>query len=578
MIPYSDFAVHRELLGIFEDLLSMCLRMLESTKLVDADKLGIKHCIKIIHCGLGIDEIRPNLVPALLEIIETHILPFLLLTEDDFDNFENNPVEFVNKLRTDSEEIETLQTSIYELILKVWSISSTDFTIQRAHSTKSQSEDPTYFSQLMNFWFSKLDQILKSTSEEDIKIKDVILSLLCSMSPLINSGLYDSKLINTLLTELWLYSCSDEFPESNLTIVPKILFFCENIYMCGLDSNTLSTVWNCHLYWMEKSVEAIKIQAWISLSKFVTDPEIMEEYEKNLEGIISIYIQMMEHNHDEIICSFQDVLERFSYWIHTHVFNIVTQITDRLSISKKDVAYGWLVILNIVLEAIGHDHKLVQKIDARLLSIFSTILTYQSSDWIGILTDWLQKIYDSTNEMTTSIEICFPQLLETVHHIHYLDRFGDGYYEFLKMGDFIWTMIETNHNEIFEENSDGCSMLDSVLNAMFAVLEISKRDFNVPEAMAAFKVMRYLLSYCPGQLDSTLPSFLLSLTTAMQSEDIGHFTRLELDQVFQSCLEYNSELTFTTAQQLSCSAHINSFITHSKVQEIEEIDAGKSLF
>ena len=82
------------------------------------------------------------------------------------------------------------------------------------------------------------------------------------------------------------------------------------------------------------------MQASLVFPKLLMQQESVEDCEPFLEDVLSVYIFLMVHNHDDIVYAFEDVIRTYSYCIQHHVGEVVDSVLDRYAISKQTALYG----------------------------------------------------------------------------------------------------------------------------------------------------------------------------------------------------------------------------------------------
>ena len=397
-----------------------------------------------------------------------------------------------------------------------------------------------------------------------------MLTLFKCLSPTITGTCFEIELVNSILFEYASLISNDRLQSHEAILVPKMLYLFEDYSMIDFKRATLKSITKCHLDCLLATNESIKLQSLISLPKFITNQEIMEEFEDQLEFILSVYIKMMEHNNDDIIYSFQDILFSYSYCIQPYVMQIIDQINDKIVVLGNQSVYGWLNILSIVLEAVEYDVKMMAEIDSKIYNILNFIIQGDIEDKIELILDCMASIFRSLNDVTNCIATYLPFLLHTVHAQNNFLKPGIGYFRYKKMSNFVWEIISSDIKLIYKTLEDKDWLFDIINQTMLLILHLCQRNPTTIEAMAAFKIMKNLLEHSTDELDNLLPEYVEILSNAIKWDNPNEFQKLEFTEIFDKCLKYNTELTFEITQKLDKNVSMQSFLNHEKIIEIED--------
>lgn len=119
-----------------------------------------------------------NLIaPACVRLVKESLLKYLILTETQIEDFQSNEIEFINNMKSDIEEIDTVRNCIV------------DFITTLAGVKDGETNDYIFMHDLFKFCYEHIQTSFKD-SQVDFKDKDVLLVLLCCLSPTVVSNDY----------------------------------------------------------------------------------------------------------------------------------------------------------------------------------------------------------------------------------------------------------------------------------------------------------------------------------------------------------------------------------------------------
>ena len=154
VLDYHEYNTHNQLKTHIEEIMNLWIAILKKIQSEDKNDGIVKYSVKIMTDIIEIRDCRPKVLPAWLDLIENDLLQHLLLKEIDIDNYENNPNEFINKMRSDSEDIQDAKNQIIDFITKIACI-------------KEETKDDAKFAhpyskQIFNYWVRMNDNFRDS--------------------------------------------------------------------------------------------------------------------------------------------------------------------------------------------------------------------------------------------------------------------------------------------------------------------------------------------------------------------------------------------------------------------------------
>lgn len=540
-----------------EHIVQHCIESIQNPSKTNSKSLTLP--IQILSLWITKSSVAHLIAPHCLTLIKENLLQHLLLTDQEVENFAENPLEFINCMRNDTEDILTVRSCII------------DFIIQIAGFTPCEEKDFKYMKSLYHFWVEHMEKF--DDEDMDFRLKDVLLVLLSCLASSLVATDYWVKETNQIFIKLWKVLTNDQQKVENQILTYRILYLFEEFSQMEMYLSTFTEIgkyYSLEDQGLDSRSEWIKIQAALLLPQVIMHQEMIEEFEPLLSKILSCYISLMVYNHDEIIYAFQDFLRTYSYWIQPYVMELWTQVFDRYAISKDTAAYGCISILSIILEAISYDGKIIEKLHHKLVGMFHDVLIQKNGDCIKLVISCIDLMIEALDEVTDGIASLIPRVLSLVHQYKGRHIANVGFNDFIQISDSLKSIIEKDSGKLFVQTTNGDTIFDSIKACIHAVLEISSQTNSIQGAMAAFKLIKSLLK-CTGKIDNAIPDFMYEISLAMKNSSLTQFQKLEIFECFNECLEYDAELTFEAMQKMDKS-YVEEFMKQNKVQELDDED------
>lgn len=495
----------------------------------------------------------------------------MVLTDKEINDFTENPLEFINNMRSDSDDIQTLRNCIIDFIHMI------------SNFSQNSRKDYPFTIDLFNYSMQHLENSLDD-SEVDNKLKDVLLVLLSWLSSWLTSTEYGNKELNQLFSKLCDIISHQSTEIGHQILIHRVLSLFEDFWFIDFNISTLQKITKVTILKlvqdtdttdfqvdsrMQLKSECIHMQAAILLPKLLMHQEMIEECEPIIDLILHSYISLAVHKHDEILYAFQDFLNIYSYCVQPCVIKLCDDILYKCSVSRESALYGWLCTLEILLNSITFDPASMEKLEVNLIPFFRQVLEEKNDDWVELVVEWLSAMTNSLEYVSPSIVSMLPVLLNLTYNQERHNIAGPGFESFPMISTFVCEIIEKDPNALFNYYRADATVFDSLKKCIHYILDISGRINSVGHTMASFKLIRKCLT-CTGRIDTALTDFIQEISIATKNENFNYFHKLEISEWFNDWLSYNSELTFDAVQSLESSDMIQGFLKEHKVEEMDD--------
>jgi hypothetical protein len=544
-VEYSDYIFVKIFTETyFEPIVNFWFSTLKNckfmTKLCTAeqitDKKMFKLCVNIINAVIRNSDQATMILPHCCDLIKENLLQHLVLSEKEIDDFFDNSLEFINMMRCDIEESDTLRNWILDFIVLV------------ANFNMHRDEFPSQMHSLYEFVTIHISSTFEDLSV-DFKLKDVLFTLFgCLASPIVATDywIYD---IDRLFKDLAEKATSMPQSQERQILSFRLLYLFEEFSLMGYSLDTTKSITelclSCllqrtgekdhHISCQIVAQDCVQIQASLLLPKLLMQQESVEDWEPFLDEILSVYIFLMMHNHDDIIYSFEDVIKTYSYWIQHHVVEICDSVLDRYTISKQTALYGWLCVISILFEWVEFDPKSVEALHFKVIPIFRQVLHDRHEDCIEIIADSMKSMLKGLDKVHPSLVSLVPSMLSMVYEKDRPNIPSIGYDYFPVMADLISKIIAKDNNSLLLSYTSSLTVFDWVKKCIHSVLSISSLTQNLHHTMACFKTIKALLNH--PNLESALEDFISEISMALSLPHLSYFQKLEISECFNACLE-----------------------------------------
>ena len=132
----------------------------------------LNNCIKVVSAGLNQPYSIEFIKPHMETILSTYVIPLMLLTEKDVEDFETDPIEFVRKSNDSTASFYSSKSAVIDFIGPA---------IRFKSNPKDEQALPDYLEFFFNYCLNNLAEYMKQENP-DYRIKDALLLAISEMA------------------------------------------------------------------------------------------------------------------------------------------------------------------------------------------------------------------------------------------------------------------------------------------------------------------------------------------------------------------------------------------------------------
>lgn len=394
-----------------EGIINIAVSLISKTPDLFISPKVISFCFKTVSTGINLLRVAQFVVPHIESLLSSYVIPLILLTEKDIEDFEWDPIEFVRKTRDTSDVMYTAKSSVLDFI---------------THATRyrSNKEDETAIPDYWEYYFQYcIDNLTEYTKQDspDFRIKDALLLSIGQMSSTLTK--YDKFLPNleAVLKELALPDLTTE----NELLKYRACWMYGEFWRLEIDHEHRMEAGKCLFNNMHDDNLPIKITASSSLYKTLKNEDLKEAFKPELPRILEAYLSLLDSvDSEELFSGLEEIVTIYDDCIEPFAIDLCKKLVENYKkiISKEDdddtfnslgmAASTLVTTVKLILEAIKHNSELLTQLEPIVFPMVMTTLTPDGLEYLDEALECLTLIMSATKTITDKMWQVFPYLFK----------------------------------------------------------------------------------------------------------------------------------------------------------------------
>ena len=479
-----------------------------------------------------------------MTLLKDYAIDLLRMSNQDIDDFNNNPMEFINKMKDVTRTFYSGRHSALEMVLLICSIRD------------PKTDNFVFLREFFEFCVKSLGEC-----SNDFKRKDALLLVIQSLSMLIKTCPTYHKDTEKVLFE---YTMPGLRSEVGLERYRALKMYFEYSYF-EFDQEHLMSIAE-QVYNLIKDPEVpVKVTAAGSLYKLLKKPDLKSIFKPQLKSILETYFVLMnEIESEDLVSALEEVVSIFSAEIEPFAVELweklVMSYWRMMQAEEEDEddfgenglgAMSCITTIRKIFDSVKTKPELLKSLEQMCFKLFLNCTTpdgLESIDDMMACEIMMMYHWDLVSEELWSL---LPHLVKIVIGGEDETEGGYGFEYFNCMIDYFRNIIRIGQDQLWTRKVGDTWYLDLIVKMIVKVVEISKTSYSDSDAMLAIRIINSLFEHLPGKIDNYLPHLLKIAVQEMDREDMTNHYILILSKCFFYSFYYNAGLTFQTLSELN---------------------------
>ena len=486
-----------------------------------------------------------------VELIKNYVIELVRLTQKDIEDFYDNPVDFIRKMKDVTE-------TFYS-----WKYSALDFINLTSFIKSGSNTEPLVLGELYKHICQSLEE-MKSSPPEDYRIKDAFLAVFWHMSSILKQFPSYNDSIEDILIEYGLSGLSSEnsiekyralslyFNFSYLSLSKKITII--------NDQQHLYVVADLIFKLLSDHEIAVKVTAASALYRLIKKPQLKNELESNLGLILCSYFSLMkEIDSEDLVFALKEIVTIFKLTIEPYALQLWLQLEEsywKLYNSDDDeneISNGAITCLSTIkniFESSASHPELLVKLEQQCRKMFMSTTTQYSISGIDYALDCLAITQFYTKSISDNMLSLVPVFLKITAGTEQEISGGFALEYFAQMEEFFKNIVQFASDQLFELSTDGISYFDLILKSLSKIINISEDQYSISEGIVSIRIINSIIENLSGKIDNYIPQF-VELVTKEFDKDKSDWQYIQcLLQWLFNWFYYNPYLTISSLKSI----------------------------
>jgi importin-7 len=393
-----------------DGLINLAITLIEKSEEFFISARVINFCFKICSTAINHPTSIEYIKPHIENLLNAHMIPSILLTEKDVDDFESDPIEFVRKTRDSSDTVYSAKSSVLDFI--------THATRYRSNK-EDENSVPDYLEKFFQYCIDNLSEYAKQESP-DYRIKDALLLAIGQMAITIMKYPKFRESLEIILKE-----CTfPDFSSENAFLKYRAWWLFGEYSRLPMSSDLRLEAGKALFHSMYDDNLPIKITSSSSLYRILRNKELKESFKSELARILEAYLSMMDSiDNDELISGLEEIVRIYEDCIEPFAIDLCSKIVEnykKLATKDNEEEYGTLgmassalvTTVKWILEAVKNNKELLLKIEPIIFPMVVSTLTPDGLECIDEAMECMTLIMFETKTATDRMWSLFPHLLK----------------------------------------------------------------------------------------------------------------------------------------------------------------------
>jgi importin-7 len=533
-----------------QEILEASMKMISQSKdyFISPDLLtySLKNWGQATKYPITIDFISPHWMKLMTE----YAISLSMLTSQDEENFSENPMEFIHKMKDVTQTFYSCQHSAIEMILL--------FCFLR--TSEDEEAEPDHLRPFFNFCVENLTQI--SSQNYSVRQRDVFMAIIQNLSLILKQTPSFHSEVEELLIR---YAIPNLSSEIGLEKYRALKLYFDYNYIQFKKEHLMEVAEKVHLLTQDHEIP-VKVTAASTLYKLLKKPVLKEVFEPQLGKILQTYLELMnEVESEDLVCALEEIVAIFSNSIEPFAVELCEKLAlgywrlvqadedDNDDFDETGVgAMSWVTTIRKIFSAVKDNPKLMIQLEKQWFKIFIHCTTPDALEAIDDTMACETMIMHHWDHVSEELWSLFPHLVKII--VGGEDEAEGGYgFEYLScMIDYFRNLIRLGQDQLWVYKVGDTSYIDMIVNSIHRIIQISKNSYSNADSMLALRIVNALLENLPGRLDNYVPHFIKMITEEIIRENLtNHYIQMMIKCLFL-CFHYDPKLTFSALNELNC--------------------------
>ncbi|CAI2372071.1 unnamed protein product [Moneuplotes crassus] len=531
---------------------------------ISPDLLG--YAIKVCTQSLKIPNTKDYLLPKSKEIIENYMIPMVQVTNKDIEDFYDNPVDFIRKMKDVTETFYSCRYSAIEFILVVLSLGETP---DQGNETLDQ---------FIQYIVDHLDQS-STDNEEAFKSRDGFLFILEQFHLFFRGKLDYFPKVEEIIQK---FAFPDLKSENGLVKFRACKLY-EQLSMCVQDLEHSKAASEIIFELLKDNDIAVRIAASGALQKMIGKSSLKPIFAPQLGIILETFLEIMnDFENEELVNSLDRIVEIYADSIGPFAIQICEKVSESywrmLEIDEECAegelgAMGCVTIIKTIFQSVQKDQDLLLRLEKICARVFAHCTTPDGMDSIEDVVACECLIMHHFNVITEEIWGIAPQLLNVIIGPDDEEEGGFGFEHISSMVDFFRNILRLGGEQLWTRKIGDHAFIDVFLHGMKKCIKITNNfDYSQTGTLSVFMIMTSFFENNPGLIDKELSEFIeLTINELVKEETASYAAKVMCEFLF-TCLYYNAGLMFQVLNNLNAIESVSKAL-FGNLQQFKSISA-----